>query len=37
MRWIVTDNIYTETWRHLLEYSNIDLTMDAISESEFIR
>jgi hypothetical protein len=30
MRWIVTDNIYAETWRNLLEFANVDLTMDTI-------
>lgn len=30
MRWIVTDNIYAETWRNLLEFANVDLTIDAI-------
>lgn len=31
MRWIVTDDIYAETWRQLLEYSNLDLTKDVIA------
>jgi len=30
MRWIVTDNIYAETWRNILEFANVDLTLDAI-------
>ena len=30
MQWIVTDDIYAETWRRLLEFSNIDLTIDEI-------
>lgn len=30
MRWIVTDDIYAETWRQLLEYSNLELTTDVI-------
>lgn len=30
MRWIVTDDIFSETWRQLLEYSNIELTTDII-------
>jgi hypothetical protein len=30
MRWIVTDNIYNETWRPLLEFSNADLVVDRI-------
>ncbi len=30
MRWIVTDDIYAETWRQLLYYSNIDLTIEVI-------
>jgi hypothetical protein len=30
MRWIVTDNIYAETWRNLLEFANVDLTLDTI-------
>lgn len=30
MRWIVTDDIYAETWRQLLEFSNIELTTDLI-------
>ncbi|MFZ6654030.1 YaaC family protein [Undibacterium sp. TJN19] len=30
MRWIVTDNIYNETWRQLLEFSNAELTIDKI-------
>lgn len=30
MRWTVTDNIYAETWRQLLEYANLELTTDAI-------
>ena len=28
MRWIVTDDIYAETWRRLLEFANTELTMD---------
>ena len=31
MRWIVTDDIYAETWRRLLEFANIELTMDEIA------
>lgn len=30
MHWIVTDNIYRETWRRLLEYANVELTVDQI-------
>lgn len=30
MRWIVTDDIYAETWRQLLEFSNLELTTDVI-------
>lgn len=30
MYWKVTDDIYQETWRHLLEYSNAELTIEAI-------
>jgi len=30
MRWIVTDNIYTETWRQLLEFSNVEITINQI-------
>jgi hypothetical protein len=30
MQWIVTDNIYDETWRRLLEFANIDLTFEDI-------
>lgn len=30
MRWTITDDIYAETWRQLLEYSNIELTTDII-------
>ena len=30
MRWIVTDDIYAETWRRLLEFANIELTQDEI-------
>lgn len=30
MRWIVTDNIYADTWRNILEFANIDLALDAI-------
>lgn len=32
MEWIVTDNIRRETWRRLLEYSNIDITIDEIAK-----
>lgn len=31
MRWIVTDDIYAETWRQLLEFSNLELTIDVIA------
>ena len=31
MRWIVTDDIYAETWRQLLEFANFDLTKDVIA------
>ena len=31
MKWIVTDDIYAETWRRLLEFGNIDLTVDEIA------
>lgn len=30
MRWTVTDDIYAETWRQLLEFSNIELTTDVL-------
>lgn len=30
MRWTVTDDIFSETWRQLLEYSNIELTTDML-------
>jgi len=30
VEWIVTDDVYRETWRRLLEFTNIDLTVDAI-------
>ena len=30
MRWIVSDDVYAETWRNLLEYSNVELALDAI-------
>jgi YaaC-like Protein len=30
MRWIVTDDIYVETWRRLLEFSNFELAFDEI-------
>lgn len=30
MRWFVTDDIYSETWRQLGEYSNHDFAIDAI-------
>jgi hypothetical protein len=29
--WIVTDNIYKETWRRLLEFSNTDFTLTDIT------
>ncbi|MGZ7173574.1 YaaC family protein [Burkholderia gladioli] len=32
MRWIVTDSIYTETWNRLLEFSNIEITINQISK-----
>lgn len=32
MYWKVTDDIYQETWRHLLEYSNTELTIEAIAK-----
>jgi hypothetical protein len=32
MYWKVTDDIYQETWRHLLEYSNIELTIEEITK-----
>lgn len=31
MRWIVTDDIYVETWRRLLEFANIELTLEEIA------
>lgn len=31
MRWIVTDDIYAETWRRLLEFANVELTYDEIA------
>jgi hypothetical protein len=30
MEWIVTDNIYQETWRLLLEYLNVDITFEEL-------
>lgn len=30
MHWIVTDNIYTETWRRLLEFANLELTIEEL-------
>ncbi|WP_257248367.1 YaaC family protein [Burkholderia cepacia] len=32
MRWIVTDNIYTETWNRLLEFSNVEITINQIEK-----
>ncbi len=32
MTWITTDNIAAETWRRLHEYTNIELTVDAIEQ-----
>lgn len=32
MLWIVTDDIYAETWRRLLEFANLDLTVDQIEK-----
>lgn len=32
MLWVVTDDIYTETWRRLLEYSNFDFVRDRIAQ-----
>lgn len=34
MHWIVTDDIYGETWRQLLEFSNLDLTTDVIVRNQ---
>lgn len=31
MRWIVTDNIYAETWRRLLEFANVELTLEELA------
>lgn len=31
MEWIVTDNVYGETWRRLLEFTNVELTFDEIA------
>ena len=31
MRWIVTDDIYSEIWRKLLEFSNIEIAIGEIS------
>lgn len=31
MRWTITDDIYNETWRQLLEFANLDLTLDVIN------
>jgi len=31
MEWIVTDDIRRETWRRLFEFTNIDLTIEAIA------
>lgn len=31
MRWVVTDDIYSEIWRRLLEFSNIEITIAEIS------
>lgn len=31
MQWLVTDNIYRETWHQLLEYSNAEITIDLIA------
>ncbi len=31
MRWTVTDNIYVETWRQILEFANAELTVDRIA------
>lgn len=30
MDWIVTDNVYEEAWRRLLEFANVDLAIDEI-------
>lgn len=30
MDWVVTDNVYQETWRRLLEFANVELTLDEI-------
>lgn len=30
MHWIVTDNIYREAWQRLLEFANLDLTLNEI-------
>ncbi len=30
MAWIVTDDVYAETWRRLHEFANIELTIDAL-------
>ena len=34
MRWTVTDDIYAETWRQLLEFSNLELTSDVINQKQ---
>lgn len=31
MDWVVTDDIYRETWRRVLEFANVDLTVDEIA------
>ena len=36
MRWTVTDDIYAETWRQLLEFSNLELTSDVINHRQGI-
>jgi len=30
MTWITTDNVSAEAWRHLLEYANHELAVEAI-------
>ena len=30
MAWITTDNVPAEAWRHLLEYANHELAVEAI-------
>lgn len=32
MDWIVTENIYQESWRRILEFANIDLAIDEIAK-----